>query len=51
MEDWIKADRKRKIVAIAEIQHDNFISFWDQIFLLALQKENSSSDFAKDPEL
>ena len=52
MEDRIIADRKRKIVSIAEIQHDDFISFLKpDCFSWALQQKNSSSAFAKNPEL
>ena len=51
MEDQIIADRKRKIVSIAEIQHNDFISFLKpNSFSLALQQKSSSSDFAKIPE-
>ena len=50
MEDRIIADRKRKIVSTAEIQHDNFISFLKpDCFSWALQQKNSSSAFAKNP--
>ena len=52
MEGQIIADRKRKIVSIAEIQHDDFISFLKpDCFSWALQQKNSSSAFAKNPEL
>ena len=52
MEDQIIADRKRKIVSIAEIQHDDFISFLKpDCFSWALQQKNSNSIFAKNPEL
>ena len=52
MEDRIIADRKRKIVSITEIQHDNFISFLKpDCFSWALQQKNSSSALARNPEL
>ena len=50
MEDQVIADRKRKIVSIAEIQHVNFISFLKpDCFSWALQQKNSSSAFVKNP--